>query len=149
MSITPEAGVPPKATSSTAQNPEDIINIDDIPEEPTAESDKGASSSQPMPEDTNVTLAEATANDVKKKLLLSGATGTPQTHPHLFPNLQWISLSQHHSDMTNLMNEVWVNPESEQKYLTALEGSLRTFFAKHKHLHLVTLPPSIGLEFSE
>jgi hypothetical protein len=69
MPITPEVGVPPKATSSTAQNPEDIINIDDIPEEPTAESDKGASSSQPMPEDTNVTLAEATANDVKKKVV--------------------------------------------------------------------------------
>jgi hypothetical protein len=51
--------------------------------------------------------------------------------------------------MTNLMNEVWVNPESEQKYLTALEASLRTFFAKNKHLHLVTPPPSIGLEFSE
>ena len=41
------------------------------------ESGKDASSSQPPPEETDVTLAEAAANDAKQKLLLSGATGTP------------------------------------------------------------------------
>jgi hypothetical protein len=71
MPITPEVEVPPKATSSVAPNPKDFINIDDIPEEPTAESGKGASSSQPPPEEPDVTSAEAKANDAKKKLLLS------------------------------------------------------------------------------
>jgi hypothetical protein len=87
MPITPEVDVLPKATSSVAPNLKYVINNDDLPEEPIAESSKGASSSQPPPEEPDATSAEATANDAKKKLLLSSATGTPQTHPHLFPFL--------------------------------------------------------------
>jgi hypothetical protein len=124
MPITPEVEVPLKATSSVAPNPKDVINIDDIPEEPAAESGKGTSSSQPPPEEPDVTSVEATANDAKNKLLLSGATGTPQTHPHLFPVFQNIPLSQRHAEMTNFMNEVWVNLETEQQDLTMLEDSL-------------------------
>jgi hypothetical protein len=110
MLVTPEVEVPPKASSTTAQIPKDVINLDDISEEPAAGSGKGASSSQPPPEEPDVTSAEATANDAKQKLLLSGATGTPQTHPHLVLVLQKIPLSQRHTQMTKLMNEVWGNP---------------------------------------
>ncbi|KAK1682853.1 hypothetical protein QYE76_043701 [Lolium multiflorum] len=63
----------PKPSSSTAQDPKNIINLDDIPK-PTTDSGKDASSSKPPPEEPESTLAEATANDATKKLLLSGAT---------------------------------------------------------------------------
>ncbi|KAK1608535.1 hypothetical protein QYE76_032208 [Lolium multiflorum] len=40
MPITPEVEVPPKASSSAAPNPKDVINLDDLPEESNAESGK-------------------------------------------------------------------------------------------------------------
>jgi hypothetical protein len=141
MPVTLEVEVPPKASSSTAQVPKDVINLDDIPEEPTADSGKGASSSQPPPEEPKTASAEATANDASKKLLLSGATGTPKTHPHFFPVLQKVPLAQRHAEMTKLMNEVWGKPETEQQDLTTLEDNLRVFFAKHKAVRQVTLAP--------
>jgi hypothetical protein len=93
MPVTPEVEVPPKATTVPAEDPKDVINVDDLPEEPVAESGKGASSSQPPHEKPDVTSTEAPADDVEKKLLLSGATGTPQTHPHFFPVLNKVPLS--------------------------------------------------------
>ncbi|KAK1683682.1 hypothetical protein QYE76_044530 [Lolium multiflorum] len=53
--VTPEVEVPPKPSSSAKPDPKDVINIDDLPEDPTAESGKGdsgkgASSSAPPPE---------------------------------------------------------------------------------------------------
>jgi hypothetical protein len=141
MPITPEVEVLSKATSSAIPDPKDVIKIDDLPEEPAVDSGKGASSSQPTPEEPDVTSAEAPANDAEKKLLLSGATGTPQTHPHLFPVLKKIPLSQRHVEMTHLMNKVWGNPETEQQQLMTLEGKLKVFFAKHKHVRQVTPAP--------
>jgi hypothetical protein len=41
--VTPEVEVPPKASSSAKPDPKDVINLDDLPEEPTAESGKGDS----------------------------------------------------------------------------------------------------------
>ncbi|KAK1680374.1 hypothetical protein QYE76_041222 [Lolium multiflorum] len=81
MPITPEVEVPPKASSSAMLDPKDVINLDHLHEETIAESSKGASSSQPPPEEPDVTSAEAMANDAKQKLLLSGATvwGNPKT----------------------------------------------------------------------
>ena len=140
MPETPEVEVPPKASSTTAQIPKDVIVLDDIPEDQTADSGKGASSSVPPPEEPAKT-AEATANDAKQKLMLSGATGTPQTHPHFFPVLQRIPLAQRHAGMTNLMNEVWGKPETEQQDLATFEDNLRVFFAKHKAVRQVILAP--------
>ena len=141
MPITPEVEVPPKASSSANPDPKDVIDIDDLPEEPVVESGKDASSSQPPPEETDVTSADAAANDAKQKLLLSGATGTPQTLPHFFPVLKKVPLSQRHTEISNLMNEVWGNPETEQQDLTTLEGNLKVFFAKHKNVRQVTPAP--------
>jgi hypothetical protein len=129
MPITPEVEVPPKFSSSVAPNPKDVIHIDDIPAEPAADSGKGASSSKPPPEEPETTSAEAMANGAKKKLLMSGATGTPQTHPHLFPVLQKIPLAQRYADMTNLMNEVWGNPEMEQQDLTKLSKIVSGYYS--------------------
>jgi hypothetical protein len=100
MPDTPEVEVPPKASSSTASSLKDVIILDDIPET-VANSGQDASPSKPPPEEPENTLAEARANDATKKLLLSGAIGTPQTHPHLFSILQKIPLAQRHSDVKN------------------------------------------------
>ncbi|KAK1681591.1 hypothetical protein QYE76_042439 [Lolium multiflorum] len=143
MPVTPQVEAPPKPCSSTAVDPKDVINLDDLPEDPTTESGHGgsgkgdsgkdASSSHPPPERQDTTLAEATAHDAENKML-SGATGTPQTHPHLFPVLQRAPLSQRHAEMMRLMNEVWGNPETEEQMLAKLEGEIKLFFAQHKHV---------------
>ncbi|KAK1617989.1 hypothetical protein QYE76_023506 [Lolium multiflorum] len=41
--VTPEVEVPPKASSTAKPDPKDVINLDDLPEDPTAESGKGDS----------------------------------------------------------------------------------------------------------
>ena len=140
MPVTPEVEVPPKATATAAPE-KDVINVDDLPEEPVVGSDKGASSSHPPPEEPDVTSTEVPAKDVERKLKLSGATGTPQTHPQYFPVLTKVPLSQRHAELTKLMEEVWGNPETEQKDLAAFEDGVRVFFAKHKHLRQVTPAP--------
>ncbi|KAK1681281.1 hypothetical protein QYE76_042129 [Lolium multiflorum] len=142
--VTPQAEAPPKPSSSTAANLKDVINLDDLPEDPTAESGQGgsgkgesgkdASSSHPPPEYHDITSAEATAHDAEQKLPLSGATGTPQTHPHLFLILQKAPLSQCHAEMSRLMSDVWGNPETEEQMLSKLEGEIKVFFAQHKHV---------------
>jgi hypothetical protein len=105
MPITPEVEVPPKASSSTPPNPKDVIDLDDLPEEPNTESGngesgKGASLSHPPPEQPDVTSAEAPAHDAEKRLLLSHATSTPQTHPKFFPILQKVPLAQRHAEIS-------------------------------------------------
>jgi hypothetical protein len=139
--VTPEVEVPPKASSSAKPDPKDVINLDDLPEEPTAESGKGASLPQPPPEQPAVTSAEAMADDAEKKLLLSHATGTPQTHPHLFPTLQKVPLSQRQEEISNMMDKVWGPAETEQQELNDLESDLKVFFAKHKNVRQVTPAP--------
>ncbi|KAK1606314.1 hypothetical protein QYE76_029987 [Lolium multiflorum] len=125
MPITPQVEAPPKPSSSASPISKDAINLDDLPEDPTAESGKGgsgkcesskdASSSHPPPEQPDITSAEATAHDAEQKLPLSGATGTPQTHPHLFSILHKVPISQRHAEMSHLVNEVWGNPEAHSK----------------------------------
>ncbi|KAK1630893.1 hypothetical protein QYE76_005208 [Lolium multiflorum] len=127
----------PKASSSAKPDPNDVINLDDLPEEPTAESgkgdsSKGASSPAPPPERPDVTSAEAPADDVENKLLLSRVTSTPQTHPHLFPVLQRVPLSQRHAEISSMMDKVWGPANTKQQELNELESGLKVFFAKHK-----------------
>ncbi|KAK1668026.1 hypothetical protein QYE76_056185 [Lolium multiflorum] len=137
--ITPEVEVPPKPSSSTKPDPKDVINIDDLPEDPTAESGKGdsgkgASSSAPPPEQPTVTSAEAPADEVEKKLSLSRATGTPQTHPHFFPILQKVPLSQRHAEISAMMDQVWGPANTKEEELTELESGIKVFFAKNNNV---------------
>ncbi|KAK1608550.1 hypothetical protein QYE76_032223 [Lolium multiflorum] len=144
MPVTPQAEALPKPSSSTAVNPKDVINLDDLPEDPATESGQGgsgkgdsgkdASSSHPPPERQDPTSAEATAHDAENKLPLSGETGTPQMHPHLFPVLQRAPLSQRHAEMSHLMNEVWGHPDTEEQMLSKLEVEIKVFFAQHKNV---------------
>nr|XP_051229870.1 uncharacterized protein LOC127347749 [Lolium perenne] len=134
-----EVEVPPKATSTAKPDPKDVINIDDIPEDPTIETDKGdsgkgASSSAPPPKQPAATSTDAPTEQVERKLLLSGATGTPQTHPHFFPNLQKVSLSQRHAEISAMMEQVWGPANTEEQELTELESGIKAFFAKHKNV---------------
>ncbi|KAK1678939.1 hypothetical protein QYE76_039787 [Lolium multiflorum] len=135
--VTPEVEVPPKASSAAKSDPKDVINVDDLPEDPIIESDKGnsgkgASSSAPPPEQPTATSAEVPTDLVERKLRLSGATGTPQTHPHFFPILQKVPLSQRHAEISQMMEQVWGPANTEEKELNELEGGIKAFFAKHK-----------------
>jgi hypothetical protein len=144
--VTPEVEVPPKASSTTKPDPKDVINIDDLPEDPTAEtghgdSGKGASSSAPPPKQPTATSTDAPADKVERKLTLSGATGTPQTHPHFFPILQKVPLSQRHAEISAMMDQVWGHANTEEQELTELESGTKAFFAKHKNVRQVTPAP--------
>ncbi|KAK1651043.1 hypothetical protein QYE76_068848 [Lolium multiflorum] len=137
--VTPEVEIPPKASSTAKPDPKDVINLDDLPEDPTADSGKGdsgkgASSTAPPPEQPTVTSTEAPADKVEKKLTLSGATGTPQTHPHLFPILQKAPLSQRHAEISAMMDQVWGPANTEEQELADLESGLKVFFVKHKNV---------------
>jgi hypothetical protein len=144
--VTPEVEVPPKASSSAKPDPKDVINLDDVSEELTVESGKGdsgkgVSSPTPLPEQHVVTSTEAPADDVEKKLLLSHATGTPQTHPHLFPILQRVPLSQRHEEISAMMDKLWGPANTEEQELNDLESGLKVFFAKYKNVCQVTPAP--------
>ncbi|KAK1692424.1 hypothetical protein QYE76_009121 [Lolium multiflorum] len=139
--VTPEVEVPPKASSTAKPDPKNVINLDDLPEDPTAESGnsgKGASSTAPPPEQPTVTSTEAPADKVQRKLTLSGATGTPQTHPHLFQILQKVPLSQRHAEISAMMDQVWGPTNTEEQELTDLESGIKVFFAKHKNVRETT-----------
>jgi hypothetical protein len=140
MPVTPQVEIPPKPSSSAIPDPKDAINLDDLPSA-TVNSVKRASPFKHVPEEPEATSAEAMANDAPKKLTLSGAHGTPATHPHLFSVLRRAPLHQRHMEMTNLMNEVWGEPDPEQKELAILEDNLHVLFVKHKAVRQVTLAP--------
>ncbi|KAK1648177.1 hypothetical protein QYE76_065982 [Lolium multiflorum] len=136
MPVTPEVEVPPKASSAAKPDPKDVINLDDLPEDPTAESGKGdsgkdASSTAPPPEQPNVTSTEAPADQVEKKLALSG----PRTRLHLILSvLQKAPLAQRHAEISDMMEKVWGPANTEEQELADHESGLKVFFAKHKNV---------------
>nr|XP_051229270.1 uncharacterized protein LOC127347085 [Lolium perenne] len=137
--VTPEVEVPPKASSAAKSDPKDVINVDDLPEDPIVESDKGdsgkgASSSAPPPEQPTATYTAVPTDLVDRKLRLSDATGTPQTHPHFFPVLQKVPLSQRHTEISAMMEQVWGPANTEEQEMNELEGGIKAFFAKHKNV---------------
>ncbi|KAK1691748.1 hypothetical protein QYE76_008445 [Lolium multiflorum] len=141
--VTPEVEVPPKASSTAKPDPKDVINVDDLPEDPTTktghgDSGKGASSSAPPPEQPTATSAEATAEQYEQKVQLIHATGTLQTHPHPSSSLQKLPLSQRHAEVSAMMEKVWGPANTEMKELSDLESDLNAFFAKHKEVRQST-----------
>ncbi|KAK1620394.1 hypothetical protein QYE76_025911 [Lolium multiflorum] len=136
--VTPEVGVPPKAASAAKPDPKDVINVDDIPEDPATEtaqgdSGKGASSSAPPPEQPTATSAEPTAEQYEQKVQLINATGASQTS-----SLQKLPLSQRHAEISAMMEKVWGPADTEMKELSDLESELKVFFAKHKEVRQST-----------
>jgi hypothetical protein len=141
--VTPEVEVPPKASSATKTDPKDVINIDDLPEDPIGHGDsgKGASSSAPPPEQPTATSAEPTPEQYEQKVQLIHATSTLQTHPQPTPSMQKLPLSQRHAEISAMMDKVWGSADTEQQELNNLEGELKVFFAKHKNVRQVTPAP--------
>ncbi|KAK1642007.1 hypothetical protein QYE76_059812 [Lolium multiflorum] len=133
--ITPEVEVPPKASSTAKPDPKDVINVDDLPEGPIAhgDSEKGASSSAPPPDQPTVTSAEPTAEEFEQKAQLIHASGALQTPP-----LQKLPLSQRHAEVSAMMEKVWGPANVEMQELSELEISLKDFFAKHKAVRQMT-----------
>ncbi|KAK1647473.1 hypothetical protein QYE76_065278 [Lolium multiflorum] len=66
--ITPEVEVPPKASSTSKPDPKDIINIDDLPEDPAHHGDsaKGTSSPIPPPDQPSSAFAPLKRNRSKR-----------------------------------------------------------------------------------
>jgi hypothetical protein len=135
--------VPPKASSATKPDPKDVINIDDLPEDPIGHGDsgKGASSSAPPPEQPSATFADPTPEEYEQKVQLIHATSTLQTQPQPTPTLQKLPLAQRHVEVSAMMDKVWGPANTEMQELTDLESELKVFFAKHKEVRQVTLAP--------
>ncbi|KAK1609410.1 hypothetical protein QYE76_033083 [Lolium multiflorum] len=132
--VTPEVEVPPKASSATKPDPKDVINIDDLPEDPAGHGDsgKGASLSAPPPEQPSATFAEPTAEQYEQKVQLIHASSTLQTDPQPTPSLQKLSLAQRYAEVSAMMDKVWGTANTEMQELTDLDNDLKVFFAKHK-----------------
>ncbi|KAM0851416.1 hypothetical protein ACQ4PT_052436 [Festuca glaucescens] len=137
MPITPEVEAPSKPAPSTVPTKEkDVIQIDDDAED-VGGSGKGTSSKMTsIEEEQQKTLAKAPADDAFQRNEV--ARGTPSMHPHLFPILLRALLHQCCNEITNLMNEVWGNPETEKEDLEEFEDAFLTFFAKHKTIRQST-----------
>jgi hypothetical protein len=87
----------------------------------------------------NKNTTEAQANNAPKSI--ETTHGTSAAHAHFFPVLVKAPPYQRHKEISNLMDEIWGNPETEQEQLTILQDELCTFFAEHKTIRQVTLAP--------
>ncbi|KAK1643139.1 hypothetical protein QYE76_060944 [Lolium multiflorum] len=136
--ITPEVEVPPKASSKP--DPKDIINIDDLPEDPAHHGDsaKGTSSSVPPPDQPSSAFAGPTEEEQEQKAKLLQVTNATRVNLQPTPSLQKLTLAQRHAEVSAMLNKVWGKPDEEVGYLAELEDSLKEFFAKHKEVRQTT-----------
>jgi hypothetical protein len=142
MPVTPEVEIPPKATTAPAEDPKDIINVDDLPEDPIADSGKGASSSQTPAEETGATSAQVPTSDMEKKLqMYTSGFGMPPPQPQQPPTTTQVPLAERYIKISETMGKVWGDATTEKKDLSVLEEDLKQFFASHLHLRQVTLAP--------
>ncbi|KAK1696517.1 hypothetical protein QYE76_013214 [Lolium multiflorum] len=111
--VTPEVEVPPKASSASKPDPKDIINVDDLPEDPAHHGDsaKGTSSPVPPPDQPSSAFAEPTEEEQEQK---------------------------RHVEVSTMLNKVWGKPDEEMRELADLEDGLKVFFAKHKEVRQTT-----------
>ncbi|KAK1648719.1 hypothetical protein QYE76_066524 [Lolium multiflorum] len=138
--ITPDAGVPPKASSTSKPDPKDIINVDDLPEDPAHHGDsaKGTSSPIPPPDQPSSAFAEPTEEEQEQKVKLLQVTNATRVHLQPTPSFQKLTLSQRHAEVSAMLNKVWGKPDEEVRELADLEVSLKDFFAKHREVRQTT-----------
>ncbi|KAK1641699.1 hypothetical protein QYE76_059504 [Lolium multiflorum] len=155
--ITPDAGVPPKASSTSKPDPKDIINVDDLPEDPAHHGDsaKGTSSPIPPPDQPSSAFAEPTEEEQEQKVKLLQVTNATRVHLQPTPSFQKLTLSQRHAEVSAMLNKVWTtrklhedlrvhvleqiteieglrqNAENGQKAIQLLETRLQEETAKH------------------
>jgi hypothetical protein len=135
--------IPPKASSASKPDPKDVINLDDLPEDPIGHGDsgKGASSSAPPPDQPSATFAGPTEEEYEQKVQLIHTSSTLQANPQPAPSLQKRSLAERHAEVSAMLDKVWGKSNVEMQELTEQEDGLKVFFAKHKEVRQVTLAP--------
>ncbi|KAK1593740.1 hypothetical protein QYE76_018579 [Lolium multiflorum] len=138
--ITPEVEVPPKASSATKPDPKDIIDIDDLPEDPVHHGDsaKGTSSPIPPPDQPSSAFAGPTEEEQEQKAKLLQVTNATRVNLQPTPSLQKLTLAQRHAEVSAMLNKVWGKPDEEVRELAELENDLKDFFAKHKEVRQTT-----------
>ncbi|KAK1642264.1 hypothetical protein QYE76_060069 [Lolium multiflorum] len=138
--ITPEVEVPPKASSASKPDPKDIIDLDDLPEDPAHHGDsaQGTSSPIPPPDQPSSAFAGPTDEEQEQKVKLLQVTNATRVSLEPTPSLQKLTLAQRHAEVSAMLNKVWGKPEEEVGYLAELEDSLKEFFAKHKEVRQST-----------
>ncbi|KAK1629102.1 hypothetical protein QYE76_003417 [Lolium multiflorum] len=146
--VTPEVEVPPKASSASKPDPKDVINIDDLPEDPAGHGDsgKGASSSAPPPDQPSATFVEPTTEEYEQKVQLIHASSTLQANPQPAPSLQKLSLAQRHAEVSAMMDKVWGTANTEMQELTDLENDLKTTWKLHEDLRVHVLEQITEIE---
>ncbi|KAK1609430.1 hypothetical protein QYE76_033103 [Lolium multiflorum] len=134
--ITPEVEVPPKASSASKPDPKDIIDLDDLPEDPAHHGDsaQGTSSPIPPPDQPSSAFAGPTDEEQEQKVKLLQVTNATRVSLEPTPSLQKLTLAERHAEVSAMLNKVWGKPEEEVGYLAELEDSLKEFFAKHKEV---------------
>ena len=135
--------MPAKASSATKPDPRDIIDIDELPEDPVPHGDsaKGTSSPIPPPDQPSSTFAEPTEEEQEQKAKLLQVTNATRVNLQPTPSLQKLTLAQRHAEVSAMLNKVWGKPDEEVRELAELESDLKDFFAKHKEVRQVILAP--------
>ncbi|KAK1612379.1 hypothetical protein QYE76_036052 [Lolium multiflorum] len=138
--ITPEVEVPPKASSASKPDPKDVIDLDDLPEDPAHHGDsaKGTSSPVPPQDQPSSAFAGPTGEEQEQKVKLLQVTNATRVNLQPTPSLQKLTLAQRHAEVSAMLNKVWGKPDEEMRELTDLEDSLKEFFAKHKEVRQTT-----------
>ncbi|KAK1686156.1 hypothetical protein QYE76_047004 [Lolium multiflorum] len=139
-SISSSLPVPPKASSASKPDPKDVINVDDLPEDPAHHGDsaKGTSSPVPPSDQPSSAFAGPTGEEQEQKAKLLQVTNATRVHLQPTPSLQKLTLSQRHAEVSDMLNKVWGKPDEEVRELADLEDSLKEFFAKHKEVRQTT-----------
>nr|XP_051221961.1 uncharacterized protein LOC127340229 [Lolium perenne] len=121
--VTPEVEVPPKASSASKPDPKDVINLDDLPDDPIGHGDsgKGASSSAPPPDQPSATFAGPTKEEYEQKVQLIHTSSTLQANPQPASSLQKRSLAERHAEVSAMLDKVWGKSNMEMQELTELE----------------------------
>ncbi|KAK1662331.1 hypothetical protein QYE76_050490 [Lolium multiflorum] len=115
--VTPEVEIPPKASSASKPDPKDIIDLEDLPEDPAdlGDSAKGASSSAPPQDQPSAAFAEPTEEEYEEKT-------TRKLHE---------DLRVHVLEQITEIEGLRQNAENSQKAIQLLETRLHEETAKH------------------
>ncbi|KAK1686089.1 hypothetical protein QYE76_046937 [Lolium multiflorum] len=153
--ITPEVEVPPKASSASKPDPKDIIDLDDLPEDPAhhGDSTQGTSSPMPPPDQPSSAFAGPTDEEQEQKAKLLQVTNatrvslepTPslQTYPRRASRGSFRHAEQVHAETARRFahsraganqGDRGTHAENSQKAIQLLETRLQEETAKHSLL---------------
>ncbi|KAK1683704.1 hypothetical protein QYE76_044552 [Lolium multiflorum] len=129
-----------KASSASKPDPKDIIDLDDLPEDPAhhGDSTQGTSSPMPPPDQPSSAFAGPTDEEQEQKAKLLQVTNATRVSLEPTPSLRKLTLAERHAEVSAMLNKVWGKPEEEVGYLAELEDSLKEFFAKHREVRQST-----------